>query len=73
MSFPCLYAVGVGPGDPELLTLKAVRVLRAADVIVAPTGQAEAASYALGIVADYLDRDRQLVLERVFPMTRNEA
>jgi precorrin-2/cobalt-factor-2 C20-methyltransferase len=67
-----LYAVGVGPGDPELLTLKAVRVLRAADVIVAPTGQAEAASYALGIVADHLDRDRQLILERVFPMSRNE-
>ena len=31
-----LYAVGVGPGDPELLTLKAVRVLRLADVIVCP-------------------------------------
>ena len=70
---PRLYAVGVGPGDPELLTLKAVRILRAADVIVAPTGQAEAASYALGIVAGHLDRDRQQVLERVFPMSRDEA
>ncbi|NJC87829.1 MAG: precorrin-2 C(20)-methyltransferase [Desulfuromonas sp.] len=69
---PRLYAVGVGPGDPELLTLKAARILRAADVIVAPTGQAEAASYALGIVAGHLDRDRQLVLERVFPMSRDE-
>jgi adenosylcobyric acid synthase len=68
----CLYAVGVGPGDPELLTLKAVRVLRAADVIVAPTGSAEATSYALGIVAEHLDRSRQLVLERVFPMVRDE-
>lgn len=70
---PRLYAVGVGPGDPELLTLKAVRVLRAADVIVAPTGQAEAASYALGIVAAHLDRNRQQVLERVFPMSRDEG
>ena len=68
-----LYAVGVGPGDPELLTLKAARILRAADVIVAPTGQAEAASYALGIAADCLDRSRQLVLERVFPMSRDEG
>ncbi len=31
-----LYAVGVGPGDPELLTLKAVNTLKAADVIACP-------------------------------------
>jgi len=65
-----LYAVGVGPGDPELLTLKAARVLRAADVIVAPTGSADAASYALGIIDAHLDRSRQQVLERVFPMSQ---
>ena len=29
----CLYGVGTGPGDPELLTLKAVRALREADVL----------------------------------------
>ena len=68
-----LYAVGVGPGDPELLTLKAVRILRTADVIVAPTGQVDAASYALGIIENQLDRSRQLVLERVFPMSRDEG
>ena len=31
-----LFAVGVGPGDPELLTLKAVKTLRAADVVACP-------------------------------------
>lgn len=31
-----LYAVGVGPGDPELITLKAVKILTASDVIAAP-------------------------------------
>ncbi len=30
----CAYGVGVGPGDPELMTLKAVRILRESDVIV---------------------------------------
>jgi sirohydrochlorin cobaltochelatase/precorrin-2/cobalt-factor-2 C20-methyltransferase len=29
-----LYGVGVGPGDPELLTLKALRCIRESDVIV---------------------------------------
>ena len=28
-----LYGVGVGPGDPELITVKAVRVIKSADII----------------------------------------
>ena len=32
-----LYVVGVGPGDPELLTMKAVRVIRNADIIAFPS------------------------------------
>ena len=31
-----LYGLGVGPGDPELMTLKAVRILRECDVIAVP-------------------------------------
>ena len=31
-----LYGIGVGPGDPELLTLKAVRKIQACDVIAVP-------------------------------------
>ena len=31
-----LYGVGVGPGDPELMTLKAVRMIREADVVAVP-------------------------------------
>jgi precorrin-2/cobalt-factor-2 C20-methyltransferase len=65
-----IYAVGVGPGDPELLTRKAERIIRQCSVICAPTGAAEAASYALSIVENLLDRSRQEVITRVFPMQK---
>ena len=68
-----LFAVGVGPGDPELVTRKAERILRSVPVICAPTGAAEAASYALAIVEPFLDRRRQEILTRVFPMSKDEG
>jgi precorrin-2/cobalt-factor-2 C20-methyltransferase len=48
-----LYGLGVGPGDPELITLKAWRLLRRVPVVAypAPTG---GASFARGIVASWL-------------------
>jgi precorrin-2/cobalt-factor-2 C20-methyltransferase len=48
-----LYGLGVGPGDPELITLKAWRILRRVPVVAypAPTG---GASFARGIVASWL-------------------
>lgn len=67
-----VYAVGVGPGDPELLTRKAERILRSVDVICAPTGAAEAGSYALSIVEEFIDRGRQEVLVQVFPMLKDQ-
>jgi len=36
-----VYGVGVGPGDPELMTLKAVRIIREADIIAVPGKKAE--------------------------------
>lgn len=35
-----LYGVGVGPGDPELVTLKAIRTIEACRVVVAPRARA---------------------------------
>jgi precorrin-2/cobalt-factor-2 C20-methyltransferase len=68
-----IFAVGVGPGDPELLTRKAERVIREAAVICAPAATPDDASYALSIVEQFIDRGRQQILTKVFPMTRDEA
>lgn len=65
-----IYAVGVGPGDPELLTRKAERIISKSGVICTPTGAADAASYALSIVEHLLDRSRQEILTMVFPMLK---
>lgn len=47
-----LYGIGTGPGDPELLTLKAVRCLKEADVIAAPGKDVrEAAAFRIALQA----------------------
>lgn len=45
-----LYGIGVGPGDPELLTMKAHRILHQADVIFCPEKEAGAGSFAFDII-----------------------
>jgi precorrin-2/cobalt-factor-2 C20-methyltransferase len=68
-----IYAVGVGPGDPELLTRKAERILREVPVVCAPTANPADSSFALSIVEPLLDRNRQEVIIQVFPMRMDQA
>jgi precorrin-2/cobalt-factor-2 C20-methyltransferase len=64
------YGVGVGPGDPELLTLKAVNVIRKADVIIAPKTEKKEDSTALSIARPHL-HENVTILELVFPMVND--
>ncbi len=53
-----LYGVGVGPGDPQLLTLKACDIIRSADVLAYPV-TASGASMARAIAADHIPEGQQ--------------
>jgi precorrin-2/cobalt-factor-2 C20-methyltransferase len=68
-----IYAIGVGPGDPELLTRKAERILRSADVILAPVSNPTEASVALETIRDCIDENRQTIIVHQFPMTSDRA
>lgn len=66
-----LYGVGVGPGDPELLTLKAVRVLKACPVVAAPRTR-EGRTLALDIARGAMDLTGKVLLFLDFAMSRSE-
>jgi precorrin-2/cobalt-factor-2 C20-methyltransferase len=63
-----LYGVGVGPGAPDLLTLRAVSVLRKARVVLAASSAANEYSTALEIARPHLP-DGARVVRMAFPMT----
>lgn len=60
MSKGVLYGVGTGPGDPELLTIKAVRTIESCPVVAAPQ-TADGAMVALDIVRGGYDDVRRAI------------
>jgi len=66
--------IGVGPGDPELLTLKAAKTLKAVDTICVPKSHSNRPSMALGMIKPILDERTKpaKILELVFPMRRDD-
>jgi precorrin-2/cobalt-factor-2 C20-methyltransferase len=67
MTCGTLYGIGVGPGDPELLTVKAVRLVQAAPVVAYPAA-GHRRSIARGIVSAYL-HEGQIELPLRFPLS----
>lgn len=67
-----LYGIGVGPGDPDLLTLAAVKALASVDVVFAPASAKNDFSLALDIARPHLRGDVR-VQRLDYPMTRDDA
>lgn len=67
-----LYGIGVGPGSPDLLTLRAVKVLGTVDVVLAAASPRNDYSTALETARPHLRPETEL-LRLEFPMTRDAA
>lgn len=68
-----IYVLGIGPGDPELLTLKAVRILREVSHVCVPKGREEGSSLALSIVKKAVDLSGKEIFEAYFPMRKTRG
>ncbi|MFW6037110.1 MAG: precorrin-2 C(20)-methyltransferase, partial [Desulfonatronovibrio sp.] len=64
------YAVGAGPGVADLLTLRAVEVIKNSGVIICPRSASTKGSLALEIIRDFISD--QEIIEHVYPMSRSE-
>ncbi|MBA4461329.1 MAG: precorrin-2 C(20)-methyltransferase [Nitrosopumilaceae archaeon] len=70
---PELIGIGVGPGDPDLLTVKAVNAIHNADVIMCPASKEDRPSIALSVVSSLIDKSKnQEIIKLIFPMTKDK-
>ncbi|MCP3944796.1 MAG: precorrin-2 C(20)-methyltransferase [Desulfobacteraceae bacterium] len=65
-----LFGVGVGPGDPELITVKAVRVIKEADIIFTAASSKNTYSLAVEIASPYIAPGAKIE-QLGFPMTKD--
>lgn len=71
-SIGTFYGIGVGPGDPELLTVKAINALKNIDVLIAPKTEKKFGSVALSIARPHLKPSVEIIF-RTFPMIKDFA
>jgi precorrin-2/cobalt-factor-2 C20-methyltransferase len=72
MTIGTLYGIGVGPGDPELITVKGALLLAATRSVFVPKPNQDGDSLALSIARRYLRSDAE-VTELIFPMATESA
>lgn len=70
--FGTLYGIGVGPGDPDLIPLKSVKILERVEVVFAACSTKNAHSQAVKIAAPHIPETSDLRL-LPFPMTKDRA
>lgn len=64
------YGIGVGPGEPELLTMKAVNVLKSIDVLAVPASKQEKSSIAYETAKPFIPENTE-ILSLTFPMIQD--
>lgn len=70
---PGLIGIGVGPGDVDLLTVKAVKAIQNADIIMCPASKDDRPSIAFGVVSSIIDKSKnQEIVKLIFPMTKDK-
>jgi len=68
-----LIGIGVGPGDPDLLTVKAVKAIQDTDVIMCPASAEDRPSIALSVISSLIDKSKnQEIIKLIFPMTKDK-
>ncbi|MEW5691700.1 MAG: precorrin-2 C(20)-methyltransferase [Candidatus Hydrogenedentota bacterium] len=65
------FGIGIGPGDPKLLTLKAIEILKKVDIIFAPKSRIKTDSLAAEIIKPYIPKN-SIIREVIFPMSRDK-
>lgn len=66
-----LYGIGIGPGDPELITLKAAKIIAGSTLIFVPRSSEKSESLAFAIAGHLTDKNAK-VKELTFPMTKDK-
>ncbi len=66
-----LIGIGVGPGDPELVTLKAINMIKNLDIVVCPESKQGKGSFAFDIAKQYISSMTE-ILTLVFPMVHDK-